>query len=136
MSTVCLSTDGATWSRNGSALPTSRAGKAGQLNRGISAELVAEFVDVVRSGEAIYSLEAELGYTPLFAARKLGLDEEWLDRLEAHNPTGRRALTVSRLVAGSPAASVLRNGDMILAVMASSCHDVPGAGARRERNPR
>jgi S1-C subfamily serine protease len=91
-------------------------GESGQLNRGISAELVAEFVDVVRSGEAIYSLEAELGYTPLFAARKLGLDEEWLDRLEAHNPTGRRALTVSRLVAGSPAAGVLRNGDMILAV--------------------
>ena len=91
-------------------------GDAGQINRGISAELVSEFVDVVRSGDPIYSLDAELGYTPLFAARKLGLDEDWLDRLEDHNPTGRRALSVTRLVAGSPAADLLRNGDMILAV--------------------
>jgi len=91
-------------------------GEAGQVNRGISAELVSEFVDVVRSGEPIYSLEAELGYTPLFAARKLGLDEVWLDRLEVHNPAARRALTVTRLVAGSPAAKALKNGDMILSV--------------------
>ncbi len=91
-------------------------GEAGQVNRGIAAELLSEFVDVVRSGEDIYSLEAELGYTPLFAARKLGLNERWLDRLEAHNPDGRRALSVTRVVAGSPAADVLRNGDMILAV--------------------
>ena len=91
-------------------------GDAGQINRGISAELVSEFVDVVRSGAPIHSLEAELGYTPLFAARKLGLDEAWLDRLERSNPDARRVLTVSRLVAGSPAASLLSNGDMILAI--------------------
>jgi len=70
----------------------------------------------VRSGDPIYSLEAELGYTPLFAARKLGLDEAWLDKLEVHNPSARRALTVTRLVAGSPAARALKNGDMILSV--------------------
>ena len=91
-------------------------GESGQINRGISAELVREFVDVVRSGDPIYSLEVELGYTPLFAARKLGLDETWLDRLEEHNPSARRALTVTRLVAGTPAADGLRNGDMILSV--------------------
>jgi S1-C subfamily serine protease len=91
-------------------------GEAGQINRGISAELVAEFVATVKSGAPIHSLETEVGYTPLFAARKLGLDEEWLDRLEAHNPTGRRALSVSRLVAGSPAAALLKNGDMILTI--------------------
>jgi S1-C subfamily serine protease len=91
-------------------------GDSGQINRGLSAEMVSEFVDVVRSGSPVYSLEVELGYTPLFAARKLGLDEEWLDKLESHNPSGRRALSVSRLVAGAPAAHLLRNGDMILAV--------------------
>jgi S1-C subfamily serine protease len=91
-------------------------GEAGQINRGMSAELIEEFVDVVRSGDPVHSLEAELGYTPLFAARKLGLDEEWLDRLEDHNPVGRRALSVTRLVAGTPAAEYLKNGDMILAV--------------------
>jgi len=91
-------------------------GDAGQINRGISAELVSEFVAVVRSGSPVYSLEAELGYTPLFAARKFGLDEEWLDKLESHNPAGRRALSVTRLVAGAPAAEQLKNGDMILAI--------------------
>ena len=91
-------------------------GEGAQVNRGLSAEMVSEFVDIVRSGSPVYSLETELGYTPLFAARKLGLDEDWLDRLESHNPSGRRALSVSRLVAGTPAADSLRNGDMILAV--------------------
>ena len=89
---------------------------AGQVNRGIGADLVQELVEVVRSGKPIYSLETELNYLPLFAARKLGLDEAWLDRLESQNPKGRRALSVSRLVAGSNAAEVLRNGDMILAI--------------------
>jgi len=91
-------------------------GESGQFNRGIASELVEEFVEVVRSGEPVYSLEMELGYTPLFAARKLGLDEDWLQKLEKHNPGKRRALSVKRLVAGAPAWDVLKNGDMILAV--------------------
>ena len=90
--------------------------ESSQFNRGVSSELVSEFVDVVRSGQPIYSLEVEFGYSPLFAARKLGLDEEWLARLEQHNPKGRRALTINRLVASTPAAGHLQNGDMILAV--------------------
>jgi S1-C subfamily serine protease len=91
-------------------------GESGQVNRGISGELVREFVAIVQSGSPVYSLGVELGYTPLFAARKLGLDQEWLDRLEAHNSVDRRALSVSRLVAGTPAAGNLHNGDMILAI--------------------
>ena len=91
-------------------------GESGQFNRGISSELVEEFVEVVQSGRPVYSLEMELGYTPLFAARKLGLDEDWLEKLEQHNPGKRRALSITRLVAGAPAAEVLKNGDMILAV--------------------
>ncbi|MCI0517998.1 MAG: PDZ domain-containing protein, partial [Woeseiaceae bacterium] len=87
-----------------------------QVNRGVASELVSEFVDIARSDKSIYSLEAEFGYLPLFAARKLGLDDEWLSKLEQHNPQGRRALSVSRLVAGTPASSDLRNGDMVLAV--------------------
>jgi len=91
-------------------------GESGQFNRGISAELLEEFVEVVRSGDPVYSLELELGYMPLFAARKRGLDEDWLEKLEKNNPSKRRALNVSRLVAGAPAAEALKNGDMILAV--------------------
>jgi len=70
----------------------------------------------VQAGRPLFSLEAEVAYSPLFAARKLGLDEEWLSRLEDFNPRGRRVLSVSRLVAGSPASEKLKNGDMILAI--------------------
>jgi S1-C subfamily serine protease len=90
--------------------------ESNQMNRGIASDLVREFVDTVREGRPVYSLEAEFGYAPLFATRKLGLDEEWIDRLEKHDPQGRRALSVSRLVAGSPAAGAMRNGDMLLAI--------------------
>jgi S1-C subfamily serine protease len=102
----------ATWS----SFAYQSGGESGQLNRGVSADVLAEFIETVKTGRPIYSLEAELTYAPLFAARKLGLDEEWLAKLEQHNPNNRRTLRVSRIVAGSPAATQLRNGDMILAV--------------------
>ena len=91
-------------------------GDTSQINRGVGADLVTEFVDTVREGRPFYSLEAELMYSPLFAARNMGVDEHWLERLEADNPVNRRALSVTRLVAGTDAAAKLRNGDMILAV--------------------
>jgi len=87
-----------------------------QFNRGVGSDLVSQLLDLVRAGRPLYSLEAEVVYSPLFAARKLGLDEDWLSRLEKFNPQGRRVLSVSRLVAGSSASEKLRNGDMILAV--------------------
>ncbi len=90
--------------------------ESAQFNRGIPSELVAEFVNTVRSGEPFYSLEAEFVYMPLFAARNAGLEEDWLDKLERNNPIKRRALSVTRLVAGTPAARELRNGDIILAI--------------------
>ena len=92
------------------------SGESSQINRGIPAEVVKDFVDKVRSGEPFYSLEAELTYAPLFAARNLGVEEVWLKRLERKDPERRRALTVTRLVAGAPAAGKLENGDIILAV--------------------
>jgi S1-C subfamily serine protease len=99
-----------------SSFPMQAGGDAAQFNRGVGADLVAEFVDIVREGRPFYSLEAEFVYAPLFAARNMGIDEKWLQRLEENNPLQRRALSVTRLVAGTPAARKLQNGDMILAV--------------------
>ncbi len=90
--------------------------ESSQFNRGIGSELVAEFVDIVRKGRPIYSLEAEFVYAPLFAARNLGVDEGWLERLEQRDPLRRRALSITRIVAGTPAEKLLRNGDIVLAV--------------------
>ena len=91
-------------------------GEMRQFNRGISSELLAELIDVVKTGRSIYSLEVEARYLPLFAARKLGLDDLWLEKLEQRAAENRRVLSVSRVVAGTPAAKVLRNGDIILAI--------------------
>ena len=102
----------ATWS----SFAFQSGGESTQFNRGIRGELISELLETVQTGRKIYSLEAEFVYSPLFAARKLGLDEEWLQKLEEHNPTGRRALNIKRIVAGTPAAKKLRNGDMVLAV--------------------
>jgi len=87
-----------------------------QFNRGIGSEVAKQFVETVRSGKPFYSLEAEFVYAPLFAARKMGVDEEWVRRLEENNPVRRRALSITRLVAGTPAARLLKNGDMVLAI--------------------
>ena len=55
-------------------------GDTGQFSRGVGADLVMEFVDKARSGEPFYSLEAEFVYAPLFAARKMGIDEAIIKR--------------------------------------------------------
>ena len=101
-----------TWS----SFDMSSGGEAAQVNRGIPGEIVTDFVETMRSGKPFYSLETDLTYAPLFAARNLGVSEDWLTRLEQDNPLRRRALVVTRLVAGSPAANVLRNGDILLSV--------------------
>jgi S1-C subfamily serine protease len=80
---------------------------------------------LVRSGTKLHSLEAELFPVPLASARKLGLPDPWIQRLEQHSPDRRQALSVVRLVGGSSAAKVLRSGDLIL--------DIDGAVVNRFR---
>jgi S1-C subfamily serine protease len=87
-----------------------------QENRGIPAELIAEMLTLVREGKNLRSLEAEFVPIPLAAARKLELSDAWISRIEAHNPERRQVLSVSRLVGGSPASTLLRSGDLVLAV--------------------
>ena len=89
---------------------------AAQFNRGVGSEVISQFLDTVRDGRPFYSLEAEFVYAPLFAARKMGVDEDWIARLEENNPVRRRALSVTRLVADTDAARLLKNGDMVLAI--------------------
>lgn len=87
-----------------------------QENKGVPAELVAEMIPVVTERRPLYSLEAEFAPVTLASARKLGLPESWIQRLEKHNENRRQALSVSRLVAGSPAAGLLQPGDLLLAI--------------------
>ncbi len=87
-----------------------------QANFGVPAELVLDALAHARDATPLRSLEAELTVVPLAGARRLGLPDAWIARLEAHSPGRRQVLSVSRVVAGSPAAGLLQPGDLLLAI--------------------
>ncbi len=87
-----------------------------QETRGLSSDLVAETLDIVRAERPLHSLEAEFAKQPLASARRLGLSDDWVKRIAQANPTAREVLSVTRLVAGSDAARQLQTGDILLAI--------------------
>jgi len=87
-----------------------------QDNRGVPIDLVADMLDRVRTGRPLHSLEAEFAELPLAGARELGLPQSWSERLAQHTATRRQVLSVVRLVGGSPAAQLLQQGDLLLAI--------------------
>jgi S1-C subfamily serine protease len=106
-----------------------------QDTRGVPIDVVADMLDRVRTGRVLHSLEAELGVTPLSAAREIGLTDAWIQRLAAHAPSRRQALTVVRLVGGSDAARLLQPGDLVLAIdgkVVTRFREVERAAADRE----
>ncbi|MET0281298.1 MAG: trypsin-like peptidase domain-containing protein [Steroidobacteraceae bacterium] len=96
--------------------PMESARGTAQTNRGVSVQLVAEMLDHVRTGKPLYTLDLELRPLPLSDARRLGLSDEWLGKLEEHNPEGRQALGVARITGGAASAAVMRQGDVLLAI--------------------
>jgi S1-C subfamily serine protease len=87
-----------------------------QMNRGVPAELVQEMIAVVENGKPLYSFEAEFDVESLADARRLGLPDDWVRRFEKHDEQRRQVLSVDRLVAGSPAATLVQPGDLLLAI--------------------
>ena len=87
-----------------------------QENSGIPIDLALEMLPLVQQGLPLYSLEAEFSPVSLAGARSLGLSADWITRIQQHNPARRQILSVARTVAGSPAAKLLRPGDLVLAV--------------------
>ena len=77
---------------------------------------MAEMIDRVRNQKPLHTLDVELALQPLTAARRLGLSDAWIQKLEQHNPESRRALGVTRLTGGSAATTLLQQGDLLLAV--------------------
>jgi len=91
-------------------------GQLRQENRGMPAGYVAELLDVVRSAGTLYSPEVEWAQMPLADARRLGLPADWAQRIADHDPERRQILSVTRTVAGSPAATLLQPGDLLLTI--------------------
>ena len=87
-----------------------------QVNMGIPSDLVVDMVDAMRADRPLRSLEVEWQSSPLASARKLDLPDAWARRYEAHSPQRRQILSVGTTVAGSPAAQVLRTGDLLLSI--------------------
>jgi pro-apoptotic serine protease NMA111 len=106
-----------------------------QESRGISSDLVAETLDIVREQMPLHSLEAEFVQQTLADARRLGLGEDWVQRISQANPAARAVLSVARLVGGSDAARLLRPGDILLAIddkPVTQFRDVERAVAKKE----
>jgi S1-C subfamily serine protease len=87
-----------------------------QENRGVAIGVVQDMLRRVQGKKPVYSLEAELVPQPLAAARRLGLSDEWLRKLEAASPNQRQVMSIVRLVGGSPAVGRLKQGDILLAI--------------------
>src|SRR5262249_5980027 len=107
-----------------------------QDTRGVPIDIAADMVDRVRNHPPLQSLEAEMGVLSLANARQIGLSEAWAQRLAQHTPTRRQVLTVVRLVGGAPAADVLQQGDLLLAIdgqVVTRFREVEKAAADKER---
>jgi S1-C subfamily serine protease len=87
-----------------------------QENRGVAIGVVQDMLRRVQGKKSVFSLEAELVPQPLASARRLGLPDEWLRKLETASPNQRQVLSVVRLVGGSAAVGRLKQGDILLAI--------------------
>ncbi len=87
-----------------------------QENHGVPIDLVAAMLHHIHSGTPLHSLETELTPLQLADARELGLSDDWLKKLEQHDPNARQALMAVRMVGGSNAAKLLQQGDILLAI--------------------
>ena len=99
---------------------------------GIPIQRVIDVLEPLRAGRSVgwRSMGAELRSASLADGRDHGLSEEWARRLEEHDPGERRVLFVASVEAGSSAASVLREGDLLLSVggePVTRIHDVERA---------
>jgi S1-C subfamily serine protease len=104
-----------------------------QVNVGIQADVIVDMIDKLRAGEMLRSIEVEWAPMPLATARKINLPEDWVQRYEAHNPAKREVLTVSTMVAGTPAAEFFRSGDILLSIdgqVANTFREVERAAQR------
>ncbi|MGH7486429.1 MAG: hypothetical protein ACREMY_12650, partial [bacterium] len=93
-------------------------GQTQEVQRGIPADVVRDTVRIVESDgrESLRTLDVEFYPIALSQARKLGLPDAWISKLEAAEPGRRQALAVARLTAGTPAANLLQTGDLLLAL--------------------
>jgi len=95
-----------------------------QFHVGLPAELLKDLLDQWRCCKSfdIYSLDVELFAITLSQARKLGLPTSWFDKMQ-QNGNHRQLLAIGRKVAGTPAAELFKEGDLLVAIDGQRVHD-------------
>ena len=93
-------------------------GEPGAFFAGIPIENVIDIVEPLREGRPVgwRTLGVELVPLSIAEARERGLPEGQAARLERHDPSERRVLSVVRTAVDSPASQELQAGDLIVAV--------------------
>ena len=99
-----------------SSFATGSGNRASEIVGGLPVEHVEVMLDHLRRGAAWRSLEVQWQRTPLSVALRGGLPESWRVRVEEHDRERRQMLSVSRTVAGTPAAAAMRPGDLLLTI--------------------
>ncbi|KAJ3103726.1 serine protease [Phlyctochytrium planicorne] len=64
----------------------------------------------------VYGLEVELTYAQVAHTRLLGLSDEWVKRIENTHLSRRNVLLIRRLTSGTAASTLLKEGDVVLAI--------------------
>lgn len=90
--------------------------KVSTIMAGISVEYVAELLDLHKSHKPLYSTDLNLTKIAPVDALKMGLPEEWLDKLEKENPKRDKLLAVYNVAKSSKSAELFKRGDILLAV--------------------
>ncbi len=90
--------------------------RAQELQRGIPADVVLDMVKAVESHSDLRSLDTELYPISLSQGRKLGLPDEWVQKISAVDPERREVLAILRTTTGAPADKLLKTGDLLLAM--------------------
>jgi len=95
-----------------------------QFHTGLPSELLKDLLDQWRCCKVIeiYSLDVELFAVTLSQARKLGLPSSWSDKMQ-QNGNHRQLLAIGRRVAGTPAAELFKEGDLLVAIDGQRVHD-------------
>ena len=88
-------------------------------------------IELVRNNQPLHTLDVELAVQPLTSARRLGLSNAWIQKLELHNPEARRALGITRLTGGSASSKLLQQGDLLLAIDGATVNQFPRCGTCR-----
>ena len=93
--------------------------RANEIVGGLPIEHVEVMLDHLRLDAPWRSLEVTWQRTPLSVALRRGLPESWRAKVEEHDKERRQMLAVSRTVAGTPASTAMRPGDLLLTVNGS-----------------